>query len=995
MRLVRYRWLLSAAAYVSPLAITLTAPLAAQAVAGTGVISGTVLATGSEAPVANAQITAQGTGRLTVSDANGRFRLTGLPSGDVTLEIRRVGFRALTQRATVGTDGLRILLTESPIELNALVITGQAGAVEKRAVGNSIPTIHASDEVRAAAVGDLGSLINGRAPGVVVTGGTGRAGSGTVINIRGRSTLSLSQQPLIYIDGVRVSNDVGTGPRNQGGNVISRLDDISPEDIESIEIIKGPAAGTLYGTEAANGVVQIITKKGGSGTPHLSALARLGTQWFQDAENRIPTNFARDAGGNIVTWNAVKAEAARGTPLFKNGVIRSYELNYRGGERALNYYLSSTYDHDTGIEPTNRVGRFTGHANLTISPSTLYDVTTSLHVIKGTNYLGQEYGASRFFDAEFGSPLAVNTPTRGFFLAPPEALDAAFLYSQTVNRFTGSIQLSHRPLHWFNQRLTIGLDQTSEDNQALSNYLPPQYVQFFGTVASLGGINQDLRTISYATADYSGSATVSLPRSLVSTSSVGGQLYRKRIDLTQITATQFPAPNLTTAAAAANVKGSQDYVTNTTLGFFVQQQMAWRDRLFLTGAVRVDNNSAFGKEVKLVTYPKISGSWVVSDEPFWRFGAIDQLRLRTAYGLSGQQPDAFAALRTYAPSTGPNDQPIVTPQFPGNPNLKPERGQEFEAGFEASLFKRLSLDFTYFTKQTRDAILSKGTAPSGGFPQPQFVNIGRVSNHGLELALNATALSRRDVSWDIGASVATTHDRIEDMGGLPPIIFSGLPDQHHEQGFPIAGFYTKRVVSATYDPTTKKAINALCDGGIGHNPGGAPVPCASAPQVFVGTITPKASGAVNTSVTLWQQLKLHAMADFRKGNKLLNATDLIRCSIFLICEENVSPEKFDPRYLVTLQNASGLNYTDEFLQNASFWRLREVSATVSAPERWARRLRASAASVTLAGRNLHTWTPYRGLDPESRSQLGIQVDAFDQAVTPALAQFITTFTLTF
>jgi len=451
----------------------------------------------------------------------------------------------------------------------------------------------------------------------------------------------------------------------------------------------------------------------------------------------------------------------------------------------------------------------------------------------------------------------------------------------------------------------------------------------------------------------------------------------------------------TTAAAAANVKGSQDYVTNTTLGFFVQQQMGWRDRLFLTGAVRVDNNSAFGKDVKLVTYPKISGSWVVSDESFWHIGAIDQFRLRSAYGLSGQQPDAFAALQTYVPSTGPNDQPIVTPQFPGNSNLKPERAQEFEAGFEASLFRRFSLDFTYFTKQTRDAILSRGTAPSGGFPNPQFVNIGRVANHGVELAVNASAINRREVSWDIGASVATTHDRIEDMGGLPAIVFSGLPDQHHEQGFPIAGFFTKRVVSATYDPATKKAINALCDGGIGHNPGGAPVPCATAPQVFVGSITPKASGAVNTSVTLWQQLKLHAMADFRKGNKLLNATDLIRCSIFSICEVNVSPEKFDPRYLVTVQNASGLQYTDEFLQNASFWRLREVSATISAPERWARRVGAGAASVTLAGRNLHTWTPYGGLDPESRSQLGIQVDSFDQAVTPALAQFITTFTLTF
>jgi TonB-linked SusC/RagA family outer membrane protein len=991
MRLVLSRWLPTALAVL----LLSSAPGALLRAQGTGTITGTILSTGSEAPLASAQVSAQGTNRVTLSDANGRFRLTGLPAGEVVLEIRRVGFRPTTQRVASGSDGVRIMLAETPLELNALVVTGQAGAVEKRAIGNSISTIAAADEVQAAAVNTLSGLINGRAPGVVVTGGTGRAGAGTVINIRGRSTLSLSQQPLIYIDGVRVSNDVGTGPREQGGNVVSRLDDIDPEDIESIEIIKGPSAATLYGTEAANGVIQIITKKGGSGAPHFSASAREGTQWFMDAASRWPTNFAKNASGNEISWNAVQAEAARGTPLFNTGHLQTYELNLRGGERALNYYLSSSYDHDTGIEPNNRVGRFTGHANLSIAPSPEYDVSTSLHVIKGLAYLGNDYGSSRFFSGEFGNPLTVSGPTRGFFQAPPEALDAAFLNSQALNRFTGSLQMNHRPTHWFAQRLTLGLDQTNEDNQALSRYLPPQYVQFFGAVASQGGLNQDLRNISYATADYSGTATFNLPKSLVSTSSIGGQLYRKRIDSTSITATQFPAPNLTTAAAAANVKGSQNYVTNTTLGFFVQQQMGWRDRMFLTGAVRVDNNSAFGKDVKLVTYPKVSGSWVVSDEGFWHIAAIDQLRLRAAYGLSGQQPDAFAALQTYVPSTGPLDQPIVTPQFPGNSNLKPERSQEFETGFETSLFKRVSVDFTYYNKSTHDAILSRGTAPSGGFPNPQFVNIGRVDNHGMELALTANAANRRNFSWDIGASVASNHDRIADMGGLPPIVFNGLPFQHQEQGFPISGYFSKRVLSATYDPTTKKAINAMCDGGIGDAPGGAPVPCATAPQVFIGTSTPKTTGAVNTTFTLWRWLKLYAMADFRKGNKLLNATDLIRCTIFLVCDVNVNPQNYDPRYLVTVQNGSGLIYNDDFAQNASFWRLRELSATVTVPERYAQRLNASAASITIAGRNLHTWTRYTGLDPEARSQLGIQNDAFDQAVSPSLAQFVTTFTLTF
>ena len=150
----------------------------------------------------------------------------------------------------------------------------------------------------------------------------------------------------------------------------------------------------------------------------------------------------------------------------------------------------------------------------------------------------------------------------------------------------------------------------------------------------------------------------------------------------------------------------------------------------------------------------------------------------------------------------------------------------------------------------------------------------------------------------------------------------------------------------------------------------------------MGTITPKTSGAVNTSVTLWQRLKLHGMADFRKGNKLLNATDLIRCSIFLVCEENVSQEKFDPRYLVTVQNASGLLYTDDFVQNGSFWRLRELSATITAPERFAQRVGASALNLTVAGRNLHTWTKYKGFDPESNSTPGANFSTLDFLTLP-------------
>jgi len=232
------------------------------------------------------------------------------------------------------------------------------------------------------------------------------------------------------------------------------------------------------------------------------------------------------------------------------------------------------------------------------------------------------------------------------------------------------------------------------------------------------------------------------------------------------------------------------------------------------------------------------------------------------------------------------------------------------------------------------------------------------------------------------------------MGGLP-FITVALPFHRNQQGFPIGGLFTRIVKSATYDPVTKRAINAMCDGGVSDHPGGALVPCASAPMLFFGTITPKVSGAVTTSLSVGQRITLHALADFRKGNKVFDADRFNRCAVFLVCAGNVSPETIDPRELYTFQNGSSLQVTDAFMKNASFWRLRELSATLTGPESWARRVNAGSMSLTIAGRNLHTWTPYTGLDPESRSLFSTQNIAFDQAVTPALTQFVTTLTLTF
>jgi hypothetical protein len=305
----------------------------------------------------------------------------------------------------------------------------------------------------------------------------------------------------------------------------------------------------------------------------------------------------------------------------------------------------------------------------------------------------------------------------------------------------------------------------------------------------------------------------------------------------------------------------------------------------------------------------------------------------------------------------------------------------------------VSLDFTYFSRRTKDAILLRPVAPSYGFPGSQYVNIGEVSNRGVEFQGRVQAVSREALGLELGINLGTTKDRIEDLGGIPFVAIPGLP-QRHVQGYPIGGFWAKRVTNATITGTgpAAQATNVMCDDGKGGE-----LPCAQAPVVFLGTITPRLTGAVTGTLNVGKSWRFYALADFKRGHHLLDTDALIRCAIFRLCDVNVRPENYSPQFVANAQNASSLVIADQFIRDASFTKLREVSASYTLPTAWVRRGGATRAVLTIAGRNLHTWTNYPGLDPESRANISSQnaTVAFDQAVLPTLAQFLTSLNVTF
>ncbi|MEW5915094.1 MAG: TonB-dependent receptor, partial [Gemmatimonadota bacterium] len=616
--------------------------LVRQQAAQSGSVAGRVTDARSNAGVPGATIEIEGTRLGAIADAEGRYRVANVPAGSRTVVARRLGFSQQRQTVTVtiGQEATaNFALEPTVVSLDQVVVTGTAGAEQRRAVGISLATIEAPDELTKSAAPDIGTLLNARAPGVLISQPSGRLGAGPSIQIRGRSSIGLGNSPVVYIDGVRVTNTTGTGPSavpgglaGQNSGIAGRLNDIVPEDIASIEVIKGPAASTLYGTEASAGVIHILTKRGAGGSPQFSLQVQGGSLFFRDDEGRMPTNFVRDPSGTIVPWNAIQQEKDRGDPLFETGYTSLVTASVAGGQNAVRYYLSGAFESDQGVEPNNALRQLSLHGNLDVTPTPTVDIATSLNYVSLRNHLGVDVGASAMLGATVGHALLFPN-SRGFALGfPPEVTQDLWDNYQSVNRFTASSRIEHTPIAWFRQRLTGGVDYAGDDSRALERFAPPPWNTLIPNAT--GRIGQTLRTTTGLTLDYAGTATFNVSPSLNVATSVGGQYFRNENNQSFLGGIGFPGTGVVTVSATAqSVTPTQQEILTTTLGAFVQEKISWRDRLFATVAVRVDNNSAFGEELKWVTYPKFDASWVVSDESFWPWrSVVPSFRLRGAYG---------------------------------------------------------------------------------------------------------------------------------------------------------------------------------------------------------------------------------------------------------------------------------------------------------------------------------------------------------------------------
>ncbi|HEY4219412.1 MAG TPA: TonB-dependent receptor [Gemmatimonadaceae bacterium] len=995
--------------------------------AQTGRVTGHVTDTVGARPLGGVEVTVVGAGDRVVAqartDATGSYTLGAVAAGTVHLRARVLGYApddrtvSVTAGQTVTAD---FALSHSTVQLDQIVVTGTGGAVERRAVGNVIESIDANQVLQTSAPRSVEQLIGARTPGVMVLPSTGQVGTGAQIRIRSVGSLSLATDPIVYVDGVRMDANTSQGPAQRGGAGASRLNDIDPEDIQSIEIIKGPAAATLYGTEASNGVIQIITKRGSNSAPHWDFASRQGENWLANPEGRAGLLWSKDSTGAVVPFNLYQYSIDHGTgPIFHDGHNHGYSANLHGGNDITRYYLSSSYDDDGGVVAWNWDKKFGGRANMDIEANKMLRIEGNLGYIRDRIRLAQNgsINPDPFSNLVWGSARLIPT-TGGFGFAPPSLWDDVEDHADD-DRMTSSLTANFEPATWFTNKLTVGLDVNSENNWTLYPRETAANAGFYGS-NGLGAKSVDRASRNFLTLDYSGNLKHTI-RSLDFTTTGGFQAYRSELSDISASGTTFPAAPITTVSGTTTKNATEGYVANATVGLFIQESVAYQNRLFLTGAVRGDDNSAFGADYKAAYYPKISGSWVLGEEPFWKdhAGAIGRavgdIRLRGAYGAAGTQPGTFDAARLYTASTGYQNAAGLVPSSVGNPQLKPERSTELELGFETTTLQdRMDLSYTNFRRAVTDAIVNVPVPPSVGFPGNQVVNIGHLSTWGNEFSANIRILQGRRVAWEIGTQLANNGNRVDDLGGQQFLTVGGGGQAQARVGYGLADFFMYKVRSAVLSPTGV-VLSAICDGGTGKSgleQGGPDAPCpigtytgTAAPRVFWGHTQPTWQQGYNTQVTLWGNLRLYARVDGNGGN--WQSDTEIRALHNQGSTQAVLLQN-DP----LLQTYRSIEADAPSTYRAGFLKLRELSAAYTVPGKYVQKLGAANGSITLAMRNVSMlWTAEQGWntsrdneiyvdiadqhvwDPETRA-LGSLANGY-QTIMPPTASFVATFRLTY
>jgi TonB-linked SusC/RagA family outer membrane protein len=1020
------------------------------------------------APLVGASVSLSGVGLGAMTREDGSYSFVvpaNRASGQTaTLMARRVGYTPSSVQIALrgGTVTQNFTLTQSPLRLQEVVVTGAGTTQMRERLGNVINSVDSATIRRAAEPQNIVAALAAKAPNVEVRTQSGEPGSSASIKIRGATSVVGTNQPLFVIDNqpidnTTISNEITTFPGSSGTVQQNRAADINPNDIESIEILKGAAASAIYGARAANGVILITTKRG---VPGITRYTLSSTTTFDDVIKTMPLQQTFGQGSNGVaavcggpncnitnlTWGPA---LPAGTPTFNHakeiyhtGLTTDNNLSVSGGNNRTTFFLSGGLTNQKGViqGPNNSYDRTSIRLkathqlinNLTLGGNFSYVDARGQYVQKGSNTSGLLLGALRtppeFNNREYLDP--VSGLHRSYRFPQPDATSLRvgrgydnpfFVLSNPGNkselgRFIGNVSADYVPTGWLSFRYTLGADDYSDSRvQALpltSSDNPEGAVTRF-TITNLE-IDHNL------TATLQRDFTPTINARLI----LGQNLNARRNRQVWITGQQLIAPTPLALQNTVTWTPTEVKSVQHVEAYFAQAEADLYNQVFVTLGIRNDGFSTFGRNNRRANYPKASVAWTFTNflGNTEQRGLLSFGKLRAAYGETGREPPVYGTItaltsgalfgsgfQDFISVSQSGQGGLVTSLTLGNENLKPERNRETEVGTDLGFFdQRADVSLTYYDRRSVDVILQVPVhaAETGAFTQ--LKNAATISNKGIEATLNVRPINAQNYGWTVGLQYGRNRGKVISLAEGVQFV------PYNNEGF------TGSIGSATvgYQPGvirgldfarcgrgshididgdgTLEDIDALC--GAQAKPGalflaanGRPV--VDPDQRVIADPNPKWTAGVNSSLRYgkWQ---LSGLLDIRHGGQVWNGTrgalyrfgthkdTEIRTQSGTFCVnwyKDVYPACAGPgvnvpfattpaqwqNWFTTAGGSAGQTQA-QFVEDGSFVKLREISLTYRLEQRMlTQRLGISSADIRIAGRNLKTWTDYKGLDPET------------------------------
>lgn len=801
-------------------------------------ITGTVVDDKGEALIGST-VLVKGTSTGTVTDIDGTYSLNVGNDAEM-LVFSYTGFETI--EVAIGASNVVDVTMYAGVTFDEIVVTGQGVGIERKRLTSTVDAI-SSEQLELAPITQLDQVLQSRIPGTQVRLTSGQPGTASQIRNRGPISANASTTPVIIIDGVRVDN-LNSNPAlglGTGGASSSALADIPIEAIDRVEFTRGGAATTLYGADAANGVLQIFTKKGTYGQKaRFGYDATVGVMQGEDRFLRFPETADL---------------------YFEDGLIQQHRLTVDGGSDKVGYSFSGSFYDDDGFNDINQQRRISTRTGIQakISPKLDYSASAAF----ASNWFTRDYNANtsfaRFGDLEGGSFGNLSELTDEELADLDERLTREGEetdITEAIRRFQTSQSLTWRPFEGFTARATVGLDnRVSRQRRVTSNALLVAKGSVPAGTADQGGLDVSTRSFIGLTSDVSLQYKFDTGDFSFITGA-GGQFFRNQDEQYLLSATNLTEGSFLFGNSAEQTVS--DFLQVLAFGgVYISENIGYKNKLFLDAAIRWDGNSAFGNDIGFVPIYRFGLTYSLTDEPFMQESPISDIvsrfSIRANFGQATNFPTPFARDLLF---TSDAYAGLVAYTFgnPGNPDLGPEIVDSYEFGFDASfLDARIGLGFTYYDNTTNDAIFQPPFAPSFG-QLSQEANVGTVLNSGIELQGYVDVVRSNDIDFTINASYTTNENIVEDAGGSPEFVVGG---------FTFLGSYVKEGQP------------------LGYLRGGNPVFDAEGNLVdvernaFLGNPNPTAYGTVGFNFR-WKDLNVFASADFQSGSSGVAVDDVLR-----------------------------------------------------------------------------------------------------------------------